>query len=110
MNPADDSGPAPGHQMAAPGWYPDPSGAPLQRYWDGMSWSGQTAATHSGPAPAAPRRKWVPWAIAAVCALLLVVLLVVWINRPGRQGQPGQPGQGGHRTTAMAVIDYEQLW
>ena len=108
MNPVENSGPVPGQPMATPGWYPDPSGAPLQRYWDGTSWSGHAVAPHSGPAPAAPRRKWDPWAIAAVCALLLVALLVVWINRPGRQGQPGQPGQSGHRTTAMAVIGDEK--
>lgn len=107
MNPAENSGPVPGHPTPTPGWYPDPSGAPLQRYWDGASWSGHTAPP-TGPAPAAPRRKWIPWAIAAVCALLLVALLVVWVNRPGRQGQPGQPGQSGHRAAAMAVIDYEQ--
>jgi hypothetical protein len=25
--------------MTAPGWYPDPSGAPGQRYWDGVAWT-----------------------------------------------------------------------
>lgn len=27
-----------------PGWYPDPSGAPLQRYWDGWQWTPHTQA------------------------------------------------------------------
>ena len=27
----------------APGWYPDPAGAPVQRWWDGNAWSAQTA-------------------------------------------------------------------
>ena len=31
--------------MTAPGWYPDPSGAPGQRYWDGVAW------TDARPAP-----------------------------------------------------------
>jgi hypothetical protein len=26
----------------APGWYPDPQGAPNQQYWDGTVWTGQT--------------------------------------------------------------------
>jgi Protein of unknown function (DUF2510) len=25
--------------MTAPGWYPDPSGIPGQRYWDGIAWT-----------------------------------------------------------------------
>ena len=25
-----------------PGWYPDPTGAPLQRWWDGQQWLGAT--------------------------------------------------------------------
>ena len=30
-----------------PGWYPDPSGAPQQRWWDGTQWT-----QHTQPAPA----------------------------------------------------------
>lgn len=26
-----------------PGWYPDPTGLPAQRWWDGMEWSDRTA-------------------------------------------------------------------
>lgn len=37
----------------APGWYPDPSGAPGQQYWDGQQWQGQGApavpAPYGGP-------------------------------------------------------------
>lgn len=28
---------------AAPGWYPDPSGAPMMRWFDGRQWTPQTA-------------------------------------------------------------------
>jgi hypothetical protein len=31
-----------------PGWYPDPSGAPGQAYWDGQRWQPPPAA---GPTP-----------------------------------------------------------
>src|SRR5690349_12060719 len=33
----------------APGWYPDPTGLPVQRYWDGNDWT-----EHTGVAPAPP--------------------------------------------------------
>ena len=88
------------------GWYPDPSGALQQRYWDGTAWSAHTAA--APPALAAPvtqERKWLPWVIAGVCALLLVALLVAWGMRPSRQGQPGQPGQQGHHAAAALYLE-----
>ena len=28
---------------AAPGWYPDPWGKAVRRYWDGTAWTGHTA-------------------------------------------------------------------
>ncbi|SKS10692.1 Protein of uncharacterised function (DUF2510) [Mycobacteroides abscessus subsp. bolletii] len=37
-------------QSAAPGWYPDPSGAPGQRYFDGTNWT----VTAPPPPPAPP--------------------------------------------------------
>jgi hypothetical protein len=30
-------------QLPAAGWYPDPSGAYQQRYWDGQRWTAQTS-------------------------------------------------------------------
>lgn len=38
--------------MAAPGWYPDPSGSGSQRYWDGVNWTGVESAAASPPPPA----------------------------------------------------------
>jgi hypothetical protein len=42
----------------APGWYPDPTGAPGQRYWDGNTWTEQTRAdapdAASAPTAVAP--------------------------------------------------------
>lgn len=35
--------------MAQPGWYPDPSGSGMQRYFDGGEWT-----MHHAPLPAAP--------------------------------------------------------
>jgi TM2 domain-containing membrane protein YozV len=36
-------------QQPAPGWYPDPTGGPGQRYWDGAQWQALPP-----PAPTAP--------------------------------------------------------
>lgn len=33
----------------APGWYPDPTGVPAQRWWDGTGWSVHTAPFQPGP-------------------------------------------------------------
>jgi hypothetical protein len=56
-----------------PGWYPDPSDAGGQRYWDGSQWTAQTA----------PR-------VAAGMA-------------PGGPGGPGGPGAPGGRTEPLAI-------
>ncbi len=42
-----------------PGWYPDPSGAPTNRYWDGSKW-----------APPPRRRVW-PWVLLVVAVVFL---------------------------------------
>ncbi len=37
------------------GWYPDPYGAPYERWWDGAQWTAHTTETPAAPAaPAAP--------------------------------------------------------
>ena len=84
-----------------PGWYPDPSGAPVQRFWDGNAWTAQVAGY---PAAGQQRRPpWIPWIIAGVAVVLaLVILLVMWVNRPSRMGQPGQPGETA-RHSAMSA-------
>lgn len=35
-------------QTPAPGWYPDPNGQPVQRWWDGTQWTDQTSAASTG--------------------------------------------------------------
>lgn len=52
--------------MTAPaGWYPDPSGAETERYFDGENWT-----DHRAVAPAKTRVLW-PWIIAGVVLLFL---------------------------------------
>ena len=47
------------------GWYPDPSGAPRQRYWDGVQWTG-----HAPARPTLSRTGlWIALSVIAVIAL-----------------------------------------
>lgn len=61
--------------MPLPGWYPDPSGGPGQRYWDGQKWT-------EGPAPEKKSKK--KWLIGAGAA---VVLLIAIANTSGHDKQ-----------------------
>ncbi|WP_440712091.1 DUF2510 domain-containing protein [Gordonia sp. FQ] len=40
--------PVPPPPAVPAGWYPDPNGAPLQRYWDGAAWTEHTAPQAPG--------------------------------------------------------------
>lgn len=80
--------------MSAPGWYPDPSGAPNQyRYWDGTQWSAQTMPaggppnTTGAPMNATGGRRGPRWGLitAGIAALVVIGLVTMWLVRP--QGQ-----------------------
>jgi hypothetical protein len=68
--------------MSAPGWYPDPGGAPGQfRYWDGTTWSPTTSPTPGTP-PTEPGNKKPPIGLfigiaAGVLALALIAVLLI---------------------------------
>jgi hypothetical protein len=53
------------------GWYPDPSGAPAQRYFDGVSWTDHQVAT--------PRRRVWPWIVPVVLVLFVGVCAAVLV-------------------------------
>lgn len=92
---------------SSPDWYPDPSGEPRQRYWDGREWTSQVRPypaprdqSHdvgdyagvrfpppSGPASrstgqsdsgTAPRRSWAEWLTAIGGTLLAVSPFLAW--------------------------------
>ena len=72
--------------MSTPGWYPDPSGAPGQRYWNGTNW------TEAPPAPtqqSASKEKNIPGLIALILGIIGFVfacipgaLIIGWVLLP----------------------------
>ena len=70
----------------APGWFPDPAGSPLQRWWDGTAWTERTYDPISAasaapvradmPADAKASTPWI-WVIALLPLLSLLGLLLV---------------------------------
>lgn len=53
--------------MTAPGWYPDPAGAPRQRYWDGQRWTEQYQ-----PLTSSKNYAWA-WGLGALAVVLLLL-------------------------------------
>jgi len=99
-----------------PGWYPDPSGVPGQRYWDGQKWGPKAPAqqqpqvvinntnTVATPAPvyfnASPSHALHLILTLLTCGMWLPIWIIVSIanaaSRPPRVGQPsGDAGNAG---------------
>lgn len=63
-------------KKAAPGWYPHPSMAATQRYWDGENWTDNIAPTDQPAAkPAADFRHW--GGVLLICAALAIAGLAM---------------------------------
>lgn len=90
-----------------PGWYPDPSGAPGQRYFDGQQWTYQAPPqsppqqlvvinnTVSAPTPfvisAGPNHALHLVLTLLTCGMWLPVWLIVAIASPSRTSVAGRP-------------------
>lgn len=80
--------------MAAPGWYPDPSGARGQRYWDGEVWHDAVPVKPGPPAPKGSSGR----VILAVVAGLLFVVVVMSVAGGGDDERPKASGSSGTGT------------
>ena len=64
-----------------PGWYPDPNGAPAQRYFDGTKWTDQLAPLSTPPIVAPSQGPLPPPRSAAVAGLLQLFLGTFGLGR-----------------------------
>jgi TM2 domain-containing membrane protein YozV len=64
-----------------PGWYPDPNGAPAQRYFDGTKWTDQLAPLSTPPIVAQSQGPLPPPRSAAVAGLLQLFLGTFGLGR-----------------------------
>lgn len=49
-----------GPTATPPGWYPDPTGTPMQRWWDGTAWAEATRPSQPAPVVYAPPPQYGP--------------------------------------------------
>ncbi|RFZ62050.1 hypothetical protein DE4576_05361 [Mycobacterium marinum] len=59
------------------GWYPDPSGAARQRYWDGMQWAAAPAVIVV-PAMVTPAKDWAQRHPAWVTLFVFWIACMIW--------------------------------
>ncbi|MGJ6127432.1 DUF2510 domain-containing protein [Mycolicibacterium sp. Y3] len=62
------------------GWYPDPIGAPQQRYWDGQQWTEALAAPTviAVPVAAPPAKDWAQRHPAWTTLIVFWIACMIW--------------------------------
>ncbi len=76
----------------SPGWYPDPSGAPGQRYWDGTAWGPIAATPAAPPAPLPRNRKIWPWVVIGLVILMFAGCATMCSSIASEVSKTGQNG------------------
>ncbi|SDE56593.1 DUF2510 domain-containing protein [Auraticoccus monumenti] len=99
--------------MSTPGWYPDPSGQPGYRWWDGRAWTAATSRTPGatpppGPPAAGPgdgRRGRGRGGVIALVAVLAVLALVAALLVPRLLGDDDRADPGPAPTSTVSAWD-----
>lgn len=95
-----------GESVTTPaGWYPDPSGVPGQRYWDGQQWTG-----HAPPAAPAPKTGMTRSAkIVATAGVVIAVVgfVVVSINEADDGARTPTAAESSAGNSASGVVGSE---
>ncbi|WNB86892.1 DUF2510 domain-containing protein [Cellulomonas sp. ATA003] len=106
-------------RRTGPGWYPDPGGAPLERWWDGTAWSADTRSTSVLARPLTrpavirntPATVGLVLGVASllvntllVTSLAAAVLCVLGLARAGQLVAAGYGGVGRGRAVAGLVL------
>lgn len=77
---------------AQPGWYPDPSGAQRQRYFDGSTWTDNYSDDPKWVEPQTVKRQTPAWQIATVVVgAVAVVIFLVSRTGSARHTTPSTP-------------------
>jgi hypothetical protein len=98
--------------MAQPGWYPDPSGTPGQRYFDGKEWTEHCAVAPSaapawtpppGPAGKQKLKVW-PWIAGGAGVLVLLIILGSVAGGNDQKNEPATSQSRTLRTSAPIAV------
>jgi hypothetical protein len=94
-----------------PGWYPDPSGAPGQRWWDGTQWGGPFGQSPPpvGPSPGSPnpwqRFRALPKAAQVVSWVVVVFVAMGIIGSIGGGGDDDDEDDVATATNSAATVE-----
>lgn len=93
-----------------PGWYADPAGEQVLRWWDGARWTDHTRDDPAAPTAKGAGRPTVVVAAAAAVALLVLGAVVFFLVRGGGDGRDVAADQELAETAALASADLPDGW